>query len=249
MLLPLLCISSCTTKSGELNMASTLALTLAAPVIVVGVPVMFKIAEAQTKAELARHERERNKRKDGPFTEYWQKGKKSSGKRAEGTFKNKELDGLYKQWWPSGRKWKEEHWEEGKLVSSTSWHENGQKSGENGAGRSANWYESGQMQRENVYKDESRPLLATKETEWYESGQMRSLCTHKDGTRHGVWTEWYESGQKSHEANYKDGRETRQTQWHANGQMSHQIVYKSPSRRLYQKSWNEKGELISEERW
>ena len=33
-------------------MASTLALTLAAPAIVVGVPVMFKIAEAQTKAEL-----------------------------------------------------------------------------------------------------------------------------------------------------------------------------------------------------
>ena len=230
-------------------MASTLALTLAAPAIVVGVPFMFKIAEAQTKAELARNERERNKRKDGPFTEYWQKGKKSSGKRAEGTFKNKELDGLYKQWWPSGRKWKEEHWEEGKLVSSTSWHENGQKSGENGAGRSASWYENGHMQRENVYKDGSRPLLPTKETEWYESGQMRSLCTRKDGTRHGVWTQWYESGQKSHEANYKDGRETRQTQWHSNGQMSHQIVYKSPSRRLYQKSWNEEGELISEERW
>jgi antitoxin component YwqK of YwqJK toxin-antitoxin module len=135
------------------------------------------------------------------------------------------------------------------LVSSTNWHENGQKSGENGAGRSVSWYENGQMQRENVYKDVSRPLLPTKETEWYERGQMRSLCTRKDGTHHGVWTQWYESGQKSHEANYKDGRETRQTQWHSNGQMSHQIVYKSPSRRLYQKSWNEKGELISEERW
>ena len=189
MLLPLLCMFSCSANSGGPTTVGEAAnMALIAPVLL---PIggMFALAEAQAKAERARYERERNKRKDGPFTEYWQKGKKSSGKRAEGTYKNKELDGLYSQWWPNGQKWKEQYFREGSLVRSTIWNSSGQKIGESNNGKSTRWYESGQMEQE-IYKD-------GRATKWYENGQKQAVLYNYKGGLQGINTYWHENGQKS----------------------------------------------------
>ena len=125
---PMLAISSCSTVSTGASML------LAAPVIL-PIAGIHALSQAEVRADEARRNRERNRRKDGPFTWYWVDGKEITVKAAEGrykyaegTYKNKELDGLYSKWWPNGQKWREATYKDGNLNGlETTWHENGQK--------------------------------------------------------------------------------------------------------------------------
>ena len=171
---PMLGLSSCSSSSEP----DVLSMLVAAPVIlpIAGIYAGLEAEERMKKRERERAEALKAKRKDGPFVELWPNGKK----RAEGTYKNTELHGLHTKWRKSGQKSDEGHYDEGRLIKSTSWHENGQKSGETGETSAAWWYENGQLERQYFYHDASR-RLKKKETWWYENGQKSYEVNYERG--------------------------------------------------------------------
>ena len=126
LLLPMLCISSCAIHRGEPNLAS---IVLMAPVVL-PIAGIHAINEAERRADERRYNREwerrereiKANRKDGPYTEYWDNGKK----RSAGTYKNKELNGFYTTWHENGQKDSEGNWKDGKLVYGKYWNNKGE---------------------------------------------------------------------------------------------------------------------------
>ena len=172
---PMLGLSSCSSSSEP----DALTMLMMAPVIlpIAGIYAGIEAEERSRKRSLERYEALKAKRKDGPFGEHWPNGKK----RAEGAYKKTELHGLHTKWWESGQKREEGYYDEGQLFKSTSWHENGQKSGEIRKTSSASWYESGQMKAQHLFYDDSlygyrasrvpRTRVPRKISNWYENGQ------------------------------------------------------------------------------
>ena len=117
---PMLAISSCSTVSTGASML------LGAPAIL-SIAGIHALSQAEGRADEARRNRERNRRKDGPFTGLWPNGKKH----VEGTYKNKELSGPYKEWHENGQICEEGSYIDGKKHGRyKEWHENGQKMSE-----------------------------------------------------------------------------------------------------------------------
>ena len=147
---PMLAISSCSTVSTGASML------LGAPAIL-SIAGIHALSQAEGRADEARRNRERNRRKDGPFTGLWPNGKKH----VEGTYKNKELSGPYKEWHENGQKRREATYKDGKID-----------------GLETTWYENGQKWAEQAYKD---GILDGLGKTWHENGQKRKEATYKNG--------------------------------------------------------------------
>ncbi|MCP4846825.1 MAG: toxin-antitoxin system YwqK family antitoxin [Verrucomicrobiaceae bacterium] len=231
LLLPMLCISSCAIHRGEPNLAS---IVLMAPVVL-PIAGIHAINEAERRADERRYNRERERRereikanrKDGPFTEYWDNGKK----RSEGTYKNKELNGFYTTWHENGQKDSEGNWKDGK--------------------RDSVWTEyslSGGKDAEGTYKDDKREGVWT--DYWQEDLDGKKYKgreqTCKNGLKNGLTTTWHENGQRSSEKTYKGGKSNGPSrEWYKTGENYSEAMYKNHSMVSYI-SYYKDGKKITE---
>ena len=112
-------------------------------------------------------------------------------------------------------------YKDGKVVSRTSYHSNGQK------------------KEEATYKDGEMDGL---ETGWYMDGQKDAEVNYKNGKKEGLATEWYMNGQKDAEVNYKNGKkEGLATEWYMNGQKEEEGIFKDDEKHGLHTSWHMKG--------
>ena len=147
-------------------------------------------------------------------------------------------------------------YKDGKVVSRTSHHSNGQKKEEatykdgQKDGLSTGWYENGQKSSEGNYKltlFKRNGIFYGKRdglwTEWYMDGQKKEELTYKDGKQDGLWMSWYPNGQEEFQANYKDGkRDGLLTEWYENGQKKEEATYKDGQKNGLATGWRENGQ-------
>lgn len=121
----------------------------------------------------------------------------------------------------------EKVFDNGVLVSTTLWHDNGVMSYGVGC-------RDGRKEGE--------------EKQWHRNGQLERIQIYRHGQLEGVSTFWHANGKKAREENYKDGKLAGPLlAWHENGQMASETQFVGGKEIGPRRAWGESGDLV--EHW
>jgi antitoxin component YwqK of YwqJK toxin-antitoxin module len=124
----------------------------------------------------------------------------------EGNYKGDNIHGLEREWYENGQKKVEVYWNDGLIVTASSWLPDGSKCPltniKDGNGLSVTYHENGKKEWETHYRDGKQHGL---NTQWLLNGQKWTEDNYKDGKRHGPFTRWDEEGKVKSQTMWENG--------------------------------------------
>jgi antitoxin component YwqK of YwqJK toxin-antitoxin module len=172
-------------------------------------------------------------------------------------FKDDKENGTSTIYYKNGQKKQISIFDNGKILESTHWDEDGDKVrnvkydglSDLYKGQSFNpiaqtrWYKNGQKKGVVHYRNKVKNGLFTK---WYENGKLKSTTNFVNGKVHGLKSEWYDSGKIKSEINYSNNKvDGLITKYHPNGQKEAEIHMKNNVKGLAI-LWDKDGKKIFE---
>lgn len=180
---------------------------------------------------------------DGPFKEYYEKGRLKS----EGFYKDGKLEGSYKGYYENGKLKGESFYERGKFNGSCkAYYENGQlkaeqlfKDGkEDGPEKHYEYYKDGQLRFEADFMSGKLDGLSRR---YYENGNLKEEMGFKDGRPEGTCKDYHEDGKLKRESAYKGGKLDGIVKDYANGKLKSEMVFKNGKPEGLVKEYDENG--------